>query len=287
MAAAKKPRKAKAAAPAASNDLLIALEWVKVAQKPNSAFPNETHCRIGDGWVTAFDGTIAAGHRINLDLNAAPRTDRLLAALAKAGEGLSITFDGQLTIASDKLRVTVPCLPVDTLPRQWPSGHDGVDALEGGTLDDLLVGMAAVGVIAKEGADCVLESSVLLDTGSVTGCDRKIVLQYWHGLTFPTMVVPKAFVSAVCKHKGLTHVAWSEGTVTFWFGEDKWLRTQLYQDKWPGIAQILDVDCSPVAVPTGLIEAVEAVAPHAESGNVMLGPATGVSTTDNRRCVCR
>jgi hypothetical protein len=109
----------------------------------------------------------------------------------------------------------------------------------------------------------VLESSICLDQGTATATNRKAIMQAWHGLDLPKMVIPRAFAALVAKQEGLTGIGWGERTITFWFGPDKWLRSNLYPTSdWPDISRILDVKCNAEMVPTGLREGVEALLPH-------------------------
>lgn len=258
----------------ASGDLLTALNWIAVAQHDKGAV-YETHCTIANGWVRASDNKLSCAHKIALDIVAAPRTERLIAALNKGSGNLALTHDGNaITVSASKFRVVVSCADVAqvALNQQQP------DRAQLQVDDSIIHGMNVVSGLAKEGATSVLEASIRIAKCSIMSTDRQVVLDYWHGLPIPEMILPKASVEIIRKLEGLTDIGWSQTSATFWFGPDKWIKTQLYSEPWPDLSSILDVECKDAPVPDGLVEAIQAVAPHSEDGHIHFTP-TGISAS--------
>lgn len=257
------------AAPEATNDLVAPMRWMMLAQKSGSA-SWMSHCQIGNGWAMAFDGAVAAGHRVAVDWFACPQTERFLAALERSTAGVSLVVDEKaITVKSGRLTVRAPCL--DTLPL---IEHPGVSALpRGGEPQGLLDAIRKVLPLCKEGAVTVLESSIEIANGCATATNRIALLQAWHGVDLPRMILPRAAAAILLKQDGLTGIDASADKATFWFGPDKWLRFNLYDENaYPNINKVFDVQDNPQPLPKDFKEGVEALAPHvSEDGLICLG----------------
>ena len=253
----RKPHKPKAA-PEAASDLVLALRWMMLAQKSGDNLASyQSHCQIGNGWAVAFDGAVAAGHRVNVDWFACPQSARFLAALERSTGGLSLVVDEYaITVKSGRLTVRVPC--VDVLPE---IAHPGPKAI--GCGDELLAALRKVLPVCKESGFTVLESSIEIANGMATATNRVALLQAWHGLELPRMILPRAAAMILLKQDSLTGIVTGEGAVTFWFGPDKWLRFNLYDPAaYPDVSRIFNVQDNPQPLPEGFKEGVEALLPH-------------------------
>ncbi|MGZ9112266.1 MAG: hypothetical protein ACXW3X_14610 [Rhodoplanes sp.] len=250
----RKARKAKAV-PEATADLLAPIRWAALAQGTTADWMS--HCQIANGWVMAFDGAVAAGHRVPVDWVANPHTRRLLAALERATAAVGLVVDeGAITVTSGPLRVRVPCLPV-LADISFP-----IDPVVPAS-DILLAAIKTVAPLVRENATTVLEAAIEIADGCATATDRRALLQVWHGVQTPRLVLPRAAANVLVKRDGLTGVAVSDGKATFWFGDDKWLRFNLYGDEtFPNVERIFDMPGNPTPLPQGFSEAVEALLPH-------------------------
>jgi len=269
----RKPRKPKAA-PEAASDLVLALRWIMNAQKSGDNLASyQSHCQIGNGWAVAFDGAVAAGHRVNVDWFACPQSARFLAALERSTEGLSLVVDEYaITVKSGRLTVRVPC--VDVLPEIAQPGPKAI-----GCGDELLAALRKVLPVCKESATTVLESSIEIANGMATATNRVALLQAWHGLDIPKMVLPRAAAAILLKQDGLTGIEPGDGSATFWFSPDKWLRFNLYDPTaYPDVSRIFNVQDNPQPLPEGFREGVEALLPHVgDDGLLKLGKFMGVN----------
>lgn len=213
-----------------------------------------------------FDGAVAAGHRVPVDWYALPHTERLVAALSRAKTGASIVVDDMaLTVESGPLCVRVPVL--DVLP-ELPEPHGGVERVI--SIDGVIDSIRHVLPCCRENAPTVLESAIELADGAATATNRVLILQSWHALSTPRMIVPRAAAAILVKQSGLTTIAGDASAATFWFGPDKWLRFNLYQSEdYPNVAKIFDVKDNPRKLPENFKEAVAAVAPHVSSDGLL------------------
>lgn len=264
MAPRGKRAKIAATTPPAS-ELIAALKFVAVAQHATGQI-YQTHCALGGGTVVAFDGTIAAGQRINEDLTACPHTHRLIDALTKCGDSLAITQidNGRLSVKSGNFRAFVPCVARDMLLAIQPDPP--VAAID----DRLRTGFEIVGNLAADASEHVVTASILLQAGSMVATDRRVMIEYWHGIDLPPgIVLPKAGAAAVVKtKKPLVSFGFSENSATFYFNDGSWIKSQLYSVAWPNISRILDVSANPLPLPDNFYAAVDAVSPFSESDDL-------------------
>ncbi len=268
----KRTRKPKQKAP--TEPLLEALKWV--AQAQGGTAPWQNHCRIQDGWAIGFDGAVAAGHRVPVEWFAVPHTERLAAALGRASVGASIVVeDMAITVESGRLRVRVPVL--DVLPElPVPLGPLPIEAS-----DAIIDAIRRVLPCCRENATTVLESAIELKDGAATATNRVLLLQAWHGLPLPRMILPRAAASILVKQTGLTGVGASDNAATFWFGPDKWLRFNLYREEdYPNVEKIFSHKDYAAPLPESFKEGVLALLPHVGSDGLLEMDAAALRTTD-------
>lgn len=196
--------------------------------------PFSTHAMIHAGYCTTYDGVLTFGHPVQEQFSALPHFGQLLAAVRSAGDsGMSIAqLDmGRLSIKAKKFRVVVPCLQDPALVhRHMPD--QPVSMLDSRMRD----GFEIMKQVATKNAEHVLTASVLVDNGTMTATDRKLLVQFWHGLGFPKLTVPANFVEAVLKvPKDLVSFGYTDSSLTFWFADHSYIRTQLYSEEWPDI----------------------------------------------------
>lgn len=260
-----RPRSKPAEAPTSSNAMLDALRFVSAVTKEQGA-PYEVHCILKDEWATAYNGILAAGQKIPEAIYAAPNNALLIQALSKCGEHISITqLDGfRLAIKSGKFKAIVPCLD----PAQLQIGIPDPPSCE---IDDKFKDACeAVGVLASESGDNIVVASLYLSNGTVIATDRKAVFEYWHGLPLPYgKAIPKHIVEPLVKcKKKLQRLGFSNSSLTFYFEDESWLKTQLVAGTYPEIGHILDQKSNLWPVPADFFQGLEAVAPFASEGRV-------------------
>lgn len=269
MAPRGKRAKASTDKPSVSSALIAALKFVSVAQR-DTGQPFQTHSVLTNNTVVAFDGTVAAGHRIEEDLHACPHTLRLIDALAKCGESLSITqLDGErLSIKSDRFKAFVPCVASNIIDVPLPDPPCAV-------IDDRLKrGFEVVSVLASDNAQHVVTASILLRAGSMLATNRQVMLEYWHGIDLPPgIVLPKAGVTAVMKAaKPLAKFGFSDRSATFYFEDGSWIRSQLYSEAWPNVDNVLNQRSNPWPLPELFYKGLDAIMSFSENGIVYFTP---------------
>lgn len=242
---------------ATSQALIAALNFISVAQKNEADAPYKSHCILHEHKAMAFDGILTVGCKIEEDLSVCPHTLRLIDALERTTKEVSITeLDGKLSIKSGGFSAFVPCWHEDMPalapdPASWPIDDRlkiGFDMISGFTVDN--------------DKRKIVETSMLLQANSMIATDSAVMLEFWHGIDLPTMTIPKTFISAVmnCKKK-LVSFGYSVNSCTFWFEDESWIKTQLYEEKWPDVGLILNRPCKPEPLPKGFYDALRDIEP--------------------------
>lgn len=256
-----------------------AARFVLPASKPDG-IDYQQYIRLIAGSCIAFDGVIAAGFPIEEELTLAPHAGRLVAALDKCGLELTIAElpTGNLSIKGGKLRAVVPCAaPSLLLPPVMPDPNIAV------VNDSLKEGFKALGVLASDRAETMVEAALLLQANSMVSTNRLVMMEYWHGIDLPpAMVIPKAFAKAVsdCPYS-LVGFGYGPSSITLWFDNGAWMKTQLYIEKYPDYGKIMNVDNFPVICPDGIWEALEAVKSFVDNDTIFLTTGMVATSADN------
>ncbi len=252
-------------------------EMARVAKKPTQALKlvealNFVEFATGDYGVSTspyvnlynrcavcWDGTMAAGMEIEEDLTVAPKLETLKKALGKSGKALTLTElpNGRLSVKGEKITVQVPCLTPQEMPATGP------DPANWPLNDEIKEAFKSLQGIIEDSGDAVWQTAVLLEANIATATNGKVIMQYRHGIDLPPgLLLPRPFVQAVAKQfKPLIAFGYNPGhSLTFWFEDASWYKTQLYQDAYPNCAPILDVESTPINSPAGLWEGCKEIA---------------------------
>lgn len=224
--------------------------------------PNQTHVLLQNNWAIAHNGVLGIGEPIIEDLNICPNAKILEAALAKCGQSFSITqLEQKLSIKSDKFRALVPCMPPESLHRAAP---DSPCAL----IDDRLKASFEEASVVPGDENSLLTASVLIANGSVIATDTKIVLESFHGISTPWLVVPKSFIKIAKKlQKKFIQFGFSNNSFTIFMEDGSWIKTQLWETKWPeNIFDILNCKANLTKIPDDFWEGISAISEFSNDG---------------------
>jgi len=256
-------RPRKEAKESTSSSLIQALKFISVAQREVGS-PTQCFCQLSDGKAIASDGILTASHPIEEELNAKPHTGKLLSALNHCGKNLSITQleNRSLSIRSGKFFVYIPCYG-DEFPILTP------DEPQIAITDSIKIGFEKIAQLTQDAAQTVINSSIQLHSGSMLATNSIVALEYWHGIDLPTMNIPKPFAAAVIGvGKKLKAMGFSQSSVTFWFEDDSWLKTQVYAEPWPDINYVFDMPKGMIVIdlPIKFYEALHCIEDFCEEG---------------------
>lgn len=248
--------------------LMEALSFVEAATEDHGQ-PMFEFVNLQNKRAICFDGVLAAGMEIEEELTLAPKLETLKKALAKSGKSLTLTelSSGRLSVKGEKLVVQVPCVQPTEMPVISP------DLAIAAINDELKEAFKALENIIADSGERVFETALLLQANVATATNGKILMQYWHGIDLPpNLVLPRPFIQAVSKQfKSLVAFGYSTipnattgepepKSVTFWFEDGSWYKTQVYQDKFPDCDKLLNQPNSPTDAPEGLWEGCAQIA---------------------------
>lgn len=255
------------------SSLLQSLEFLLTVPRITTD-SNSVYCNIINGFAIQFNSIVAVGTPILLAIDAAPHTNLLERALAECGEGYKIVqlSPERLAVRSDDFQAFIPCAVPETLSQVIPDAPIAV-------LDDrLIVALKKCAAIADAKAKTVLESCICLSAGHCIASDNRVIIQAWHGIDLPDkMLLPKMAVGVIAKtKKKLAKFGYSYNqagiaiTATFYFDDETWLRTNLYQERYPDILRHLNVETQRRPVPAELFTAAQKVSPFSVTNEVFI-----------------
>jgi hypothetical protein len=244
------------------NELTKALNFVARCHKDKGA-AYQTHALINNNEIKATNGVLTLSHPISESLTACPHTTLLETALKKTKESFSLTMKSasELQVKSGRLRTTVPCLPsIEMLPTILP------DPLVASLTEEFAVGVRCVSPFVKENSPHIITASALLSSGSISCTSGPFLLEYWHGVSMPTLCVPKPFLTVVGDIKDTPiGFGFSATSLTIHYADNRWIKTQLYQERWPDLSAVLNRPHKQTPVPAALAEGIATVSGYNDS----------------------
>lgn len=247
--------------------LLSAVQRVASIQKGTGLTDRQTHCRFANGYVMATNDIEMIGIPVTgLAVECCPHSKTLVAALERCEGDITFTLDGAvLTVKSGRVRVPVPCLDAAALADLGP------DSRQGDTGPALALALGQAASVVLETAENPMCRAVFMGPHTVEGIhDSKAMIQIWHAVApLPMIALPKESALNVSKHPSkLVALGVSNGSATFWFEDNSYLRTCLYDVKRPDFDKIIDCKVNRPASPIdgAFFEAIKTVLPFSKVG---------------------
>lgn len=257
--------------------LKAALDFAKLVGKKEVAGAVmetfQTHCRIADDYVVATNGTIHAGHPLPTEgMHWCPNTHKLGTAVNQIKGTYDIIHDdnGHVTIRSGPRTRMLQCVNKASIPHIVP---DPKHVAVSDTINDHFKTIAPL--IA--GGDDLLCATVLLGPNHSLITDKMTFIECYHGLGLPGPVaLTKNFLQVVNRVKHtITHLGLSmlhgQSSLTVWFENGAWLKTQLWGEQWPDLSAFMDgldtAGCAPV--PVEMVAAMDYIADDVQDNDVV------------------
>lgn len=262
-------------------DLVNALKFISMAQKPIGT-TYQVHCMMRDHWAVAFDGVLTVGTKINEEIEACPNTTQLMSALNQCGELLSITQLSEFVVSvkSERFKAAVECVSFVQMPEL------GIDECRMKIGNELKEAFRSVEWLVSENAQRAFYNGALLKSGTIVSTNGHLIVEYWHGFEFPfEIIVPKSALQAIYStDKELVGIGGSEDSLTFYFADESFIKTQIYKERFPHYEKIFDDAGSRAApVPPELWQGIDAVSPFCKSKAIFFdGPIVGSADSDDR-----
>lgn len=255
--------------------MLDALRFVATAVAKKDFVPALTHYKIANGRVTGFNGILALSSDIDVDLDIRPQAATLLAAIRACPDTISLnmTPSGKLAVRSGRFRSFVDCLPEAEQFSILPEG-ESVDLGE-----RFLEGIKAIAPAMGIDASRPWAMGIRLQRQSMFATNNVMLVEYWHGAEIPfDVVIPSAAIDELLRiDEKPTRVQVTEQSISFWFGDKRWMRSVLVESSgWPTdqMTRILSRSTGEQSpLPVEFFEAVETLRPFlGEHGALYLSP---------------
>lgn len=256
--------------------MLDALKFVTAAIAKKDYVPELTHYKIENGRVTCFNGIFALSSDIDIDLDVRPQGNKFLAALRAAPEeviALNMTPTGRLAVKSGKFKAYIDCIEAKFQVFVEPEGEEiEID-------ESFIKGLKALLPLTGIDASRPQFMGVKVQNQFMFATNNVMLGQYWHGLNLPfDVVIPDVAVAELLRIDEVpTKVQLAEKSISFWFGENRWLRTNLLENgSWPTdkFDQILSMSTGEqLPFPDEFFENVDLLKPFLnDAGTIYLTP---------------
>lgn len=250
--------------------MLNTLKFIQGAIARKDHVPALVHFRIADGHIRGFNGTLALGSPIALDINVSPKATQLVKAIQTCEETIQIhlTPAGRLAIKSGRFKAFVDCTQ-ESFPEIVPEGSFVELA------SPILPVLKILAPFIADDASRPWARGILFRGQTAFATNNIVLVEHWLEQPFPVEVnIPRAAILEILRI-GVEpeRLQMAENSVTFHYPGGRWLRTQVYATSWPDLARIFDRPSSPVAIGDELWSAVEELTPFAdELGRLHFSP---------------
>lgn len=215
-------------------DIAEALKFVKGGVAGSSSLLTEmTHYAIEEGHVRSFNGILCISSPIDFPFDCYPKADKFGTALGKCDAdvmSLHLTANGRLRVQSGKFTAYIPTVD-GPVPHPKPSGT--TVAIDGAALLDAFNKLLP---FIGNDASRPWSNGILFKGASAYATNNVIAAEYWIGVEFPPLNVPlKAIKEVVRVDKHPYAIQYDDNSVSFLYEDDRWIKTQLLDIKWPDI----------------------------------------------------
>lgn len=244
------------------SDILKGLKFVSGAIAKKDFVPSLKHFLIENNRVRGFNGTLALCSPIPFDIECKPEATSLIKAIANCEDTIQLNLikSGSLSIKSGVFQVNIKCIDEET-PHVEPEGiiveFDGKVLLEG---------LKAVERFIGNDASRIWGTGVLVKDGSLFATNNVMLVQYWIGTAFPSVVnIPHAAIKEMLRiGEPPIFAQLAENSITFHYLEDRWIRTQLLVTEWPDLGKVLNRESVQLPIDERLFRGLEAIKPFVE-----------------------
>ena len=235
-----------------SSGLIKALKFMELC--------GSEHCFIGSNQVTAYTNSVAVGHPIEEDLNAIAHIKFLKNALLKSPLQTKITQLELSKLQVDTGEFTVYVNAGAEYAHTSPDEFVGqLPASLGASLASclpLLVGNDSFG-------------SAYLRNGSLFATNRRVLVEFWHGLHLPELLIPKELIKVFSKtKKQLAGFGFSENSVTLYFSDGSWAMARSKKPDWFEPYDFFNKTPNPVELSIEFAKAVSIIKPFCNEGKL-------------------
>lgn len=219
-----------------------ALKFCSWALAKKNFVESLTHYRIANGRVQTFNGSITLSSPIDLTIECQPLGATFLKTVESCKEAMHMTMTpgGKLSIKSGKIRALIPCTEA-LFPEIGPEGRE--IALEPG----LIACLGKLEPMIAEDASRPWARGILISGDKAFATNNVVIAEAELSQKIPgTMNIPHAAINELMRiKKDPSHMMLSDHSATFFYEDDRWLRTALLETEWPDIGRILNKKAEP------------------------------------------
>ena len=230
--------------------------------------PFKCHCQIKDGFVKSTNGIFTIGSVFPEGIETNPHTLKLIDALRAVDEDFDVeSFEDFLKISDKRLTVKVPSIKSSYFPEIEPN-EPKLDIDE-----NFKNALKFISPLSCENSQNASYSSLLIRSGSCCSYSGTALIEYWHGLHLPELVIPKRAIIEILKcNKEFSKLGFSDDACTFWFKDGSYFRTQLFQrNVWPDVDKVLNFNANPIPFDSKSLKiAILKILPFCEKGSVYI-----------------
>ena len=262
--------------------MLKTLKFVQGAVSKKDFVPALTHFRIENGTVRSYNGMLSLCSPIALDIDCSPKAEPLVKAIGHCDEtvSLSLTPTGRLSVRSGSFRALIDCVQEET-PHVMPEGE--VINFDGETL---LKALKTIYPFIGNDASRPWANGILLKNQSAFATNNVMLVEYWVGSTFPIECnIPKACIKEMLRiGEPPSHAQADANSITFHYGEDTWIRSQLFSTEWPDLSKVLDNPSNQLPVDPLLFEGLEKLKSFVDKqGHIYVKNGIMATSTDSQQ----
>lgn len=244
--------------------MLNELRFVLGAVGKKDIIAGMTAFKIAGGFVHGFNGHLALCSPLQTSLNCAPNAVAMFNAVKQCDDGdvihLSLTPTGKLSIRAGKFKALIDCVAVD-LPHVGPEGD--FIALPGKAILDAF---RVLEPIVGSDANRPWSTGIMLRNGCAYATNNLIIAEFYHGHACPDLNVPKSAVQQILKiGEEPIRAQCSANTLTLYYNDGRWLRTNLLSTQWPDVVPILNSQNPHYGIPGDFFDAVRSIHPFVDS----------------------
>ena len=261
--------------------MLKTLKFVRGAVATKDYVPVLTHFCIRQGRILGYNGRIALNSPIALDLEANPRAEQFVRAIATCEQevALSVTPAGRLAIASGGFKAFIDCT-TEPYPDVRPSGQHVYPT------GHFVAALRRLLPFVAEDASRPWAMGILLHEYSAYATNNILIAEGWLGFKFPvTINLPKTTAEELLRiGEEPIGMQVDAASITFYYEGDRWLHSVLYTTAWPDVTKILarfDTTRRWEKVPVELFKSLKDLRPFVDdAGRIHVSPAGSATSTD-------
>jgi DNA polymerase III sliding clamp (beta) subunit (PCNA family) len=260
--------------------MLDTLRFVRGAVATKDLIPVLTHYHISKGRIQGGNSRICIDAPIDMDMDITVPAERFFKAIDSCEKEptIKLTEGGKLSIKSGSFKATLP-LSTDPFPLTQPTGT----AYQMG--EGFILALNRIRPFITDDATRPWACGALIKKGKIYATNNVILCQIDFPVSFPEeVVIPIYTIDELIRiGKNPTSIKIAENQVTFFYPEDRWLTSNLFNVKWPDLEHYFDFSIEGIPlIPTGLYSAVLKIIPFLPNSLVptVYFKTTGVETGD-------